>query len=83
MQEPSKEVYRLQPRVLDAGGRRMKCPYRVDEVQICQDGKTWIYKEFADCYGELCPYFDKHHMSNCRKVTNEIGCYANQEIEGE
>ena len=55
----------------------MKCPYRIDEVHTCHDGKTWIYKEFADCYGELCPYFDKYHMSGCRKVTNEIGCYPN------
>ena len=68
---------------MDVGGRRMKRPYRVDEVQICQDGKTYIYKEFAECYGKLCPYFDDYHMSNCRKVTNEIGCYANQEVVGE
>ena len=60
----------------------MKCPYRINEVHICcDDGKTWIYKEFADCYWELCPYFDKYHMSSCRKVTKEIGCYANQEGE--
>ena len=59
----------------------MKCPYRMDEVHTCNDGKTWIYKEFSDCYGELCPYFDKSHMSSCRKVTKEIGCYASQEVE--
>ena len=59
----------------------MKCPYRIDEVHTCHDGKTWIYREFADCYGELCPYFDKSHMSRCRKVTKEIGCYVSQEVE--
>lgn len=58
----------------------MKCPYRMSEVHTCRDGKTRIYREFADCYGGLCPYFDKYHMSRCRKVTNEIGCYPNQEV---
>ena len=59
----------------------MKCPYRVEEVRLFNDGKTCIYQEFAECYEKLCPYFDEYHMSNCRKVTNEIGCYPNQEGE--
>ena len=59
----------------------MKCPYRVGEVHLFNDGKTYKLKEFAECYGKQCPYFDEYHMSNCRKVTNEIGCYASQKVE--
>lgn len=59
----------------------MKCPYRINEVYTCHDGKTWIYREFADCYGESCPYFDAYPMGSCRKVANENKRYANQEVE--
>lgn len=58
----------------------MKCPYRVNEKSICKNGATYNYKEFAECYGKLCPYFDAYHMSECSKVTNEIGCYSRQEV---
>lgn len=34
----------------------MKCPYRMNELHTCHDGKTYIYNEFAECYGKLCPY---------------------------
>lgn len=43
----------------------MKCPYRMDEVHTCHDGKVWIYRKFADCYGEMCPYFDAYPMGSC------------------
>ena len=59
----------------------MKCPYRVEEVRLSNDGKTCIYQEFAECYGKQCPYFDEYHKSNCRKVTAEIRAYASQEVE--
>ena len=59
----------------------MKCPYRMDEVHICQDGKTYIYKEFAECYGKLCPYFDAYPIGRCRKVANENGLYASQDVK--
>ena len=59
----------------------MKCPYRVGEVRLFNDGKTCIYQEFAECYGKQCPYFDEYHKSNCRKVTAEIRDYASQEVE--
>ena len=59
----------------------MKCPYRIDEVNTYHDGKTWIYRDFADCYGEICPYFDAYPMGSCRKVANEKGYYTNQEVD--
>lgn len=55
----------------------MKCPYRMNEVHTCHDGKTWVYKEFADCYKEGCPYWgavgDPIHgtISGCRKVEKD------------
>lgn len=30
----------------------MKCPYRMNELHTCHDGKTYIYNEFAECYGK-------------------------------
>lgn len=59
----------------------MKCPYRVNEESLCKNGKTYNYKEFAECYGKQCPYFDEYHRSKCRKVTKEIRGYASQETE--
>lgn len=59
----------------------MKCPYRMNEVHTCHNGKTWVYREFAECYCKLCPYFDAYSMGSCRKVANEIGCYASREVE--
>ena len=59
----------------------MKCPYRVVEVRLFNDGKAYNLKEFAECYGKQCPYFDEYHKSNCRKVTAEIRAYASQEVE--
>lgn len=51
----------------------MKCPYRMDEVHTCHDGKTWIYREFADCYGKICPYWHKLDTDTgvCLKVEKE------------
>lgn len=59
----------------------MKCPYRVNEIHTCHNGKTRIYREFSDCYGEMCPYFDAYPMGSCRKVANENKYYANQEVD--
>ena len=59
----------------------MKCPYRMNEMHTCHDGKTYIYKEFAECYGNVCPYFDDFCMKGCRKVNNEIGYYPSQEVD--
>ena len=59
----------------------MKCPYRIGEVRLFYDGKNYNIKEFSECYGKECPYFDKYHKGNCRKVTAEIGCYTSQEVE--
>lgn len=59
----------------------MKCPYRVNEESVCKNGRTYNYKEFAECYGKQCPYFDSYPMGSCRKVANENGCYASQEVE--
>ena len=59
----------------------MKCPYRVNEESVCKNGRTYNYNEFAECYGKQCPYFDIYTMDSCRKVANENGCYANQEVE--
>lgn len=53
----------------------MKCPYRMNEMHTCHDGKTWIYREFADCYGGMCPYFDAYPVGSCRKVANENEYY--------
>lgn len=58
----------------------MKCPYRMNEVHTCCNGKTWVYSEFADCYGGICPYFDASRNIKCQKVINEIGCHPNQEV---
>lgn len=30
----------------------MKCPYRVNEESVCKNGRTYNYKEFAECYGK-------------------------------
>ena len=55
----------------------MKCPYRMNEVHTCHDGKSWVYKEFAECYKELCPYWGAFEssvygvVSGCRKVEKE------------
>ena len=46
----------------------MKCPYRMDEVHICQDGKTYIYKEFAECYKQDCPYWGEIEYSPCGEM---------------
>lgn len=54
----------------------MKCPYRVNEVHLC-NAETYIYKEFGECYGMLCPYWgiisyspcDEHY--GCRKAETE------------
>ena len=52
----------------------MKCPYRMNELHTCHDGKTYIYKEFAECYKEGCPYFGVVREGKCcRKVGHEIG----------
>lgn len=59
----------------------MKCPYRMNEVHTCHDGKRWIYREFADCYEKLCPYFNAYPVGYCGKVANENGCYTNQEVD--
>lgn len=40
----------------------MKCPYRVNEESLCKNGKTYNHKEFAECYGKQCPYFDEYHI---------------------
>lgn len=51
----------------------MKCPYRMNEVHSCNKGKTYIYKEFAECYGNVCPYW--HELDTdigvCCKVEKE------------
>ena len=59
----------------------MKCPYRMDEVHTFHDGKTWIYREFADCYGDMCPYFNAYPVGYCGKVANENGSYESQGVE--
>lgn len=59
----------------------MKCPYRMNELHTCHDGKTYIYNEFAECYGKLCPYFDiENKIGWCRKITKEVGCCQYQEV---
>lgn len=59
----------------------MKRPYRINEVHTCRDGKTRIYREFADCYRENCPYFYGYPMDSCGKVANENRDYMNQEVD--
>ena len=59
----------------------MKCPYRMNELHTCHDGKTYIYNEFAECYGKLCPYFDNDNKVGwCRKITKEVGFCRYQEV---
>ena len=59
----------------------MKCPYRMNELHTCHDGKTYIYNEFAECYGKLCPYFDiENKIGWCRKITKEVGYCHYQEV---
>lgn len=59
----------------------MKCPYRMNELHTCHDGKTYIYNEFAECYGKLCPYFDiENKIGWCRKITKEVGFCQRQEV---
>ena len=50
----------------------MKCPYRVNEVHLC-NAETYIYKEFGECYGMLCPYWGELEPSvdGCRKAEKE------------
>lgn len=59
----------------------MRCPYRMNEVYSYHDEKTWVSREFAYCYREMCPYFDDYPIGICRKVANENGCYAKQEVD--
>lgn len=56
----------------------MKCPYRINELHTCHDGKTYAYKEFAECYQEACPYWgyveytpDGETAGGCRKAEME------------
>lgn len=52
----------------------MKCPYRINEVHSCHNGRTYIYKEFAECYEKTCPYFVVSNVGNwCRKDCREVG----------
>ena len=59
----------------------MKCPYRLNELHTCHDGKTYIYKEFAECYKVSCPYYQVESKGAfCRKIVNETGyCKYNKE----
>ncbi len=59
----------------------MKCPYRLNELHTCHDGKAYIYKEFAECYKESCPYYQVESKGAfCRKIVNETGyCKYNKE----
>nr|DAE05061.1 MAG TPA: hypothetical protein [Podoviridae sp. ctfAL26] len=59
----------------------MKCPHRMNEVHTCCNGKTYIYKEFAECYYSLCPYYrNDNHSVWCRKVECEVGEREYQEV---
>lgn len=59
----------------------MKCPYRMNELHTCHDGKTYNYKEFAECYGKVCPYFGVDKKGGwCRKVVGDAGFCAYQEV---
>lgn len=59
----------------------MKCPYRVNEESVCKNGRTYNYKEFAECYGKQCPYFDiDNKVGWCRKITKEVGYCRYQEV---
>lgn len=51
----------------------MKCPYRMNEMHTCHDGKTWIYREFADCYGGVCPYFDAYLWVAVERLPMRMG----------
>ena len=59
----------------------MKCPYRMNEMHTCHDGKTYIYSEFAECYGKLCPYLGVDEKGGwCRKIVGEVGFCEYQEV---
>lgn len=59
----------------------MKCPYRMNELHTCHDGKTYIYSDFAECYGKLCPYFGADEKGGwCRKIVGEVGFCEYQEV---
>lgn len=52
----------------------MMCPYRMNELHTCHDGKTYIYKEFAECYKESCPCYEVESKGAfCRKLLHENG----------
>lgn len=53
----------------------------MNELHTCHDGKTYIYNEFAECYGKLCPYFGADKKGGwCQKVTKEVGYCQYQEV---
>lgn len=52
----------------------MKCPYRMNEVHTCCNEKTYIYKEFAECYKEACPYWGELEPSVCGCLKAEKEC---------
>ena len=49
----------------------MICPFRINKIHTCHDGKTWIYEEFGECYKEGCPYWGKLEYPQC---DTEYGC---------
>lgn len=59
----------------------MKCPYRMNEMHTCHDGKTWIYREFAECYGKPCPYFgvdEKRRLVSDNYDRNRVLCLSGE-----
>lgn len=55
----------------------MICPYRMDEVHTCHNGKSYVYMNFAECYKQECPFWgsllydpDANFMG-CRKAEKE------------
>lgn len=46
----------------------------MNEVHSCNKGKTYIYKEFAECYGKVCSYFGTDEKGGwCWKIADEVG----------
>ena len=59
----------------------MKCPYRMNEIHTCHNGKTFIYMEYAECYGKVCPYFGTGNNGGwCWKVMHEVKHCDYQEV---
>ena len=52
----------------------MKCPFRINEVHdVSMCDLTVVNMEFAECYGNECPYFKRSHSANlCLKVQAEV-----------